>query len=106
MEIGLTLAHDLIDLAVLLSTDKLLVLICKLDLDAHLVLASLHKWNLVDNHHCGFHCVVRPIDGKSEIVKADFGARIGADVRQHCADVRGRRSAEAALGRVRHDDPP
>ena len=70
----LTLAHDLVDLAVLLAADEFFVLIGELDLHAHLVLTPLHKRDLVDNHHRRLHSVIRAINGEGEIVKAHFSA--------------------------------
>lgn len=68
----LTLSHDFVDLAVLLTTDKLLVLIGELDLDTHLVLASRDEWNLVNNSHGSLHGIVGPIERESQIVEADL----------------------------------
>lgn len=83
----LTLSHDLVDLAVLLAADELLVLIRKFNLHAHLILTPLDEWNLIDDHHRRFHRVIRPIDGECQIVKAYFRARVGADIGQHRTNV-------------------
>ena len=54
----LTLTHDLIDLAILLATDELFVLICKLNLDTHLVRRPFDERYLVDHHHCRLYGVI------------------------------------------------
>ena len=69
-----TLAHNLVYLAVLLATDKLLVLIGEFDLDSDLVLGTLDKWYLMDDHHGGFDRVVRSIDGECKLIEANFGS--------------------------------
>lgn len=103
----LTLTHDLVNFAVLLSTDKLLVLIGQLDLDSHLIGHALDKGDLVDDHHRCLNGVVGTIDGKCQLVETDIGSRIGANVRKHGSDVRRRRSSHGiGLRRVRHHDPP
>ena len=103
---ALTLPHDLVDLAVLLSADKFLVLVGKLDLDPHLVLATLDKGNLIDDHHARLDRIVGTVDGEGQIVEANLGLRVGADVGEHGADVGGRGSTEATLGRIGHYNPP
>jgi hypothetical protein len=83
----ITLAHDLVDLPILLPTDKLLVLVGKLNLDANLVIISIDKRYLVDHHHRCFDGIIRAVDSKSEFVKTDICARVYADIREHNADV-------------------
>lgn len=105
-DLHVALAHDLVDLAILFATDKLLVLVGKLDLHPHLVLAPRDERNLVDNHHARLDGVVGTVDGEGQVVKAHLGFGIGADIGEHGPDIGGRRSTETTLGRVRHDDPP
>lgn len=83
----LTLAHDLIDLSILLATDKLLVFVCQLNFYTHLIRGAFDEWNLVDHHHCRFDSIVRAVDGESQLIKADISARISTNVGQHSADV-------------------
>ena len=75
-----TLPHDLIDLAVLLATDKFLVFICKLNLDAYLVLRPLDKGYLVNDHHGSFDSVVGTVDGESELIEANLSRGIETNV--------------------------
>ena len=75
-----TLPHDLVDLAILLSTDKFLVLIGKLNLDTYLVLSPLDERYLVNDHHGSFNSVVGTVDGESELVEANLSCRIEANV--------------------------
>ena len=56
------MSHDLVDLPVLLPTHKLLVLVGQLDLDAHLILGTADKWDLMNYDHGVFDSVVRTID--------------------------------------------
>lgn len=104
--VALTLSHDLVYLAVLLSADKLLVLVGKLDLHTHLILAALDKRNLVDHHHPCLDCIVGSVDGEGQVVKANLRLGVGTDIGQHGTDVGGRGGPEATLGGIRHDDPP
>lgn len=103
---ALTLPHDLVNLAVLLSTDKLLVLIGKFDLDTHLVLAALDKGDLVNDHHARLDRIVGTVDGKGQVVEADLGLRVGANVGEHSANVGRRGSTDATLSGVGHYNPP
>ena len=75
-----TLPHDLVDLAILLPTDKFFMLIRKLNLDTYLILSPLDKGYLVNDHHGSFNSVVGTVDGESELVKANLSCRIEADV--------------------------
>ena len=104
--VALTLSHNLVYLAVLLSTDKLLVLVGKLDLHTHLILATLDKRNLVDHHHPCLDCIVGSVDGKRQVIKANLCLGVGTDIGQHGTDVGGRGGPEATLSGIRHDDPP
>jgi hypothetical protein len=45
-DLDIALSHNLVDLAVLLATDKFLVLIGELNLDTNLVLGLRHKFHL------------------------------------------------------------
>ena len=83
-----TLSHDLVDLAIFLTTDELLMLICKLNFDTDLVLGSFDEWYLMDDHHCGFDSIVGTIDGENEFIKANLSCRIKADVGEHSTYVR------------------
>ena len=102
----LTLAHDLIDLAVLLATDKLFVLVGELDLDPHLILTAHDEGNLVDYGHGGLDGVVGSVDGESQVIETHFRLRVSTDVREHRANFGGRRGTKATLRRVGHDNPP
>lgn len=75
-----TLAHDLVDLPVLLSTNKLFVFVGKLYLDPDLILGSLDERDLLNDHHCSFDGVVGTIDGERQLIETDIGAGIGADI--------------------------
>ena len=75
-----TLAHDLVDFAVLLSTDKFLMLVCKLNLDTYLVLSPLDERYLVDDHHGSFDSIVGTVYRESELVEANLSRRIEANV--------------------------
>lgn len=102
-----TLAHDLVYLAVLLSTHKLLVLVGKLDLDTDLVLGALDKGYLVDDHHGGFDSVVRSVNGESQLIEANLGSGIRANIRKHGANVSWRRSPHGSrLRRLGQHEPP
>ena len=101
-----TLTHYLIDLAILLAAHKFFMLVRKLNLNADLVWAPLHKGNLIDHHHSRLHSVVGSVDGEDQVFKAYIGTRICTDVREHCPDIRWRRSPHAALRGIRHKDPP
>jgi len=102
-----TLAHYLIYLAILLPTDKFLVLIRKLDLDTNLVLSALDEWYLMDDHHGSFDCVVRSVNGEGKLVEANLSTGICADIRKHCANVSRRGSPHGSrLGRLGPRQPP
>ena len=103
---ALTLSHDLVYLAVLLSTDKFLVLVGKLDLHTHLILTAFDKRNLIDHHHPCLDCIVGSVDGECQVIKANLCLGVGADIGQHGTNVGGRGGPEATLGGIRHDDPP
>ena len=75
-----TLAHDLVDLAVLLTANKLFMLICQLDLDTNLVLSPLYEGNLIDNHHGRLDRIVGTIDGKCQLVETHIGSGVRANI--------------------------
>ena len=60
----LTLAHDLVDFAILLTTDEFLMLISQLDLHSHLVWCSFDKRNLIDHHHGGFDGIIGSVNSE------------------------------------------
>ena len=66
-------AHDLVDLAVLLAADKLLVFVGELNLDTHVVLRLLHEWDIANHHQSSSHSIIRPVDMEVELLEADFG---------------------------------
>ena len=76
-----TLAHDFIDLAILLPTDKFFVFIGKFDLNANLILCPFDKRDLSYHHHSSFNSIIGAVDGKRELFKANISPRVGADVR-------------------------
>jgi hypothetical protein len=51
-------AHDLVDLAVLLTTDEFFVLVGKLNLHTHVVLRLLHEWDVADHHQSSSNSIV------------------------------------------------
>lgn len=83
-----TLSHDLVDFAVLLAAHEFFMLVGKLNLDADLVLSTLHKGDLVYDHHCGFDSIVGAVDGKCQLLETNFGTRVGTDVGKHSSNVR------------------
>lgn len=101
----LTLAHNLVDLAIFLAADELFVLVGQLNLDPHLVGAALDEGNLVDDHHCRLYSIVGSVDGEGQILKADIGSRVRTDIREHGSDISWGWGAHASL-RIRHYDPP
>lgn len=98
-----TVAHDLVDLAILLTTDELFVLVGKLDLHTHIVLRLLHEWNVTDDHQSSPDSIVGSVDVEVELLEADFSARVDADVGEHRTYVSGCRWA---LCGVRVSDEP
>lgn len=102
-----TLSHDFVDLAIFLAAHKLLVLVCKFDLDSDLVRRAIDERYRFDDHHSCFDSVVRAIDGECELLKADVGARVCADIAQHDADVIWRRRSDGRpLRWIWHHNPP
>ena len=75
-----TLTHDLVDFPILLTTDKLLVLVRQLNLDTYLILSTLDEWYLVDDHHGGFDSIVGAIDGKCQLFEAYFRTGVGTNI--------------------------
>ena len=65
-------AHDLVDLAVFLTADEFFVLIGELDLDTHVILRLLHKRDVADHHQRSPHSIIRSVDVKVELFKADL----------------------------------
>lgn len=96
-------AHNLVDLAVLLAADEFFVLVCKLNLDTHVVLRLLHEWDVANHHQSSSHGIVRSIDMKVELLEADFSARIDANVREHGTDIG---CGGRTLRRIRMSDEP
>lgn len=86
-KIAQTLAHNLVDLAVFLSTDKLLVLIGELDLDSNLVLGLSHKVQFGNYPKGRLDCVVGAGNGEGHLVIRNIRIRIGTDVAEHCSDI-------------------
>lgn len=82
-----TLSHDLVDLAILLATDKFFVLVCQLYLDPNLIFVSVDKRYLVDDHQGSFDCIIRTVDGERELFEAHVCARVDTDVGQHHPDI-------------------
>lgn len=70
--LDVALPHDFVDFSILLSTDKLLVLIGELDLDSNLVLRVHHKFDLRDHHQSSFDSLVRACNVKCQLVKANI----------------------------------
>ena len=82
-----TLSHDLVDFAILLATDKFLMLVGKFNLDTDLILSSFDEWYLVNDHHGRLDRVVRSIDIECEFLEANVGTRIRTDIREHHPNV-------------------
>lgn len=100
------MAHDLVDLAVLLSAHKLLVFVCQFDLDSHLILRASHEGNVVNDHQSGFDRIVGAVDCKTELFKRYIGARVGTNVRENASNFGRGREARDSLRRVGLNDPP
>jgi len=73
-DLKLTLTHDFVDFAVLLTADKLLVFVCELYLHADLVGVPFDERDLTDNHHGVFDGVIGAIDGERELFKAQISS--------------------------------
>ncbi len=82
---GLTLTHDLVDLAILFPADEFLVLAGELKLDSDLVLGSSDKGHLGYDHQGGLDGIIRAGDGESQLVKRDIGIRICTDIGEQSA---------------------
>lgn len=80
-------AHDLVNFAVFLSADKLLVLIGKLNLDAHVVLRLLDEGDVANDHQGSSDSIIGSIDVEVELLEADFGTGIDTDVREHRTNI-------------------
>jgi hypothetical protein len=80
-------AHDLVDLAVLLTADKFFMLIGELDLHAHVVLRLLDKGDVANHHQSSSYSVVGAVNVEIELLKADFSTRVDANVREHGAHI-------------------
>ena len=83
-----TLSHDLVDFAVFLAAHEFFMFVGKLNFDADLVLSTLHKGDLMYDHHCGFDGIVGSINGKCQLLEPDFCTRVGTDVRKHSSNIR------------------
>ena len=83
-----TLSHDLVDFAVFLAAHKFFMFVGKLDFDADLVLSTLHKGDLVYDHHGGFDSIVGSVDGKCQLLEPDFCTRVGTDIGKHGSNIR------------------
>lgn len=101
-DLDTALAHNLVDLSVLLAADEFLVLIGKLDLDANLVLRLHEKLNLGHDHQGRLHRVVRSSDGEVHLIERQIGIRVRTNIAEHGSDV----SGVGELPAVRLLDPP
>lgn len=66
-----TLAHDLVDLAILLAANKLLVFIGQLDLDVYLTRILGQPLHPGDDVECGLHRIIRPRNVECEFIEGD-----------------------------------
>lgn len=66
---ALTLAHDFINLAILLSTDELLVFVGELDLDPDLILCMLDPLDLRNDPERRFDGIIRSGNAESHLVE-------------------------------------
>src|SRR5579862_2510361 len=95
-----TLAHNFVDLSVLLPADKFLMFTCQLDFNSHLILRLVHKGYLVDNKQCSFYAVIRSINGEGQFIKADISTTVHAHIGKHSPNIR-RRWGSEGIRRVR-----
>ena len=86
-EVSRTLPHDLVNLAVLLATDELLVLVGQLNFDPDRILGLRHKSDLGENHQSRLYRVIRTSDREGESLERDIGIRVGTNVTQHRSDI-------------------
>lgn len=82
-----TLSHDLVDLAIFLAADKLLVLICQLNLDPNGVLRLSHKADLRDDMQGGLDSIIRTIDGEGQPLERNLGIGVGTNVTKHSSNI-------------------
>lgn len=80
---ALTLAHDLVDLAILLATDKFLVLVGQLDLHTDLVLRLGDEFEIRDDLQGRFDGVIGTGHGERHFVKRDVSIRVGTNIAKH-----------------------
>ena len=99
----IALTHDLVDFAVLLAADELLVLIRELDLNTQRALGALQERKAVDDRHSSLDRVVAAIDVEVELLERDLSTRVDADIGKHGPDVR---RSRLSLVRVGSGDPP
>jgi len=101
--LDIALTHDLVDFAVLLAADKLLVLIRKLHLNTQSALGALQERKAVDDRHCSLDRVVATVDVEVELLERDLSTRVDTNIGEHGPDVR---RSRLSLVRVGSGDPP
>lgn len=89
LKVAQTLAHNFVDLAVFLSTDKFLMLISKLNLDSNLALSLRNECEVGNDSKGRFYCVIRTGDSESHFVVRNIRVRIGANITEHDPNVIG-----------------
>jgi len=86
-DLDIALAHDLVDLAILLATNELLMLVGQLNPDTDLARREGNGFNLREDHKSIFNIFVRASNGESGLVKGHIGVRVGADFAEHGLDI-------------------
>ena len=79
-DLDVAVAHDLVDLAVLLSAHKFLVLIGEFDLNTNLVLSCGEELDLRQDLESLLDGLIRPSKRKGDLIKGNIGIGVGANV--------------------------
>ena len=101
-DLDIAVAHDLVDLAVLLAAHKFLVFIGELDLDTNLVLDCSHELDFRQNLESLLDGFIRPSKRKGNLVEGDIGIGVGANITEQGTDLL--RAGEQT--KIRLVDPP
>lgn len=86
-DLNVALTHDFVDLAVLLATDKLFVLVGKLNLDLDRVLLLRDELDGGDDVESDLDLLVDPCDGEGRLLVADVCAGVRRNVMEHGPDL-------------------
>jgi hypothetical protein len=84
-----TLAHNLVDLAVLFTTHEFLVFVGQFDLDSYLMLCLGHKWNIRYDSQSRLDSIIRTRDAEAQLVKHKIGTGSCANATKHATNVCG-----------------